>query len=204
MLPQSVLTSVATPHLGQEGLGFIKEVPKKYSLKKKHLPRPRDWIPILYFFRMGKQPVHIGGKGVAGSAVCSPPRGKTCCLEIAKVKRMGFKVFAFKQTSDEGELRRVRYVYASEEETITCRKKLLRRPREERAGTDLSAMIDDETVFGAELVNDLEVTTAVASDDAMSETTETLSTDSAAGDDVFVPLRLGAFGRRVRSHDSPS
>ena len=117
---------------------------------------------------------------------------------------MGFKVFAFKQTSDEGELRRVRYVYASEEETITCRKKLLRRPREERAGTDLSAMIDDETVFGAELVNDLEVTTAVASDDAMSETTETLSTDSAAGDDVFVPLRLGAFGRRVRSHDSPS
>ena len=149
MLPQSVLTSVATPHLGHEGLGFIKgKVPKKKSGLKKG---PVFEIPILYFFRMGKQPVHIGGKGATDRAVCSPPRGKTCCLEIAKMKRMGYNVFAFKQTSDEGESRRVRYIYASDKETITCRKKLLRRPREERTHADLSAMLDDETVVGAEL-----------------------------------------------------
>ena len=139
---------------------------------------------------MGKQPVHIGGKGATDRAVCSPPRGKTCCLEIAKMKRMGYNVFAFKQTSDEGESRRVRYIYASDKETITCRKKLLRRPREERTHADLSAMLDDETVVGAELVKDPEVTTAVGSDDAMSETTETFSNDSGARDDVFVPVVL--------------
>ena len=139
---------------------------------------------------MGKQPVHIGGKGATDRAVCSPPRGKTCFLEIAKVKRMGYNVFAFKQTSDEGESRRVRYIYASDKETIMCRKKLLRRPREERTQADLSAMLDDETVVGAELVKDPEVTTAVGSDDAMSETTETFSNDSGARDDVFVPVVL--------------
>eukprot|EP00966_Prymnesium_polylepis_P073047 1696384-Prymnesium_polylepis.1 len=51
-------------------------------------------------------------------------------------------------------------------------------------------MLDDETVVGAELVKDPEVTTAVGSDDAMSETTETFSNDSGARDDVFVPVVL--------------
>ena len=73
---------------------------------------------------------------------------------------MGFKVFnMFKQRSEEGDSQRVRYVYASENETVTCRSELLKRFREERAEMDLSAIIDDETVVGAELVNDLEVTT---------------------------------------------
>jgi len=123
----------------------------------------------LVFFRMGKQPAHIGGKGAPDGAAFSPSRGKTCCLEINKVKRMGFKVFTFKQRSEDGVSERVRYVYASEKETVRCRRELLQRLREECTEIDLSAVIDDESVFGAELVNDLEVAKAVDPDDATSE-----------------------------------
>ena len=49
----------------------------------------------------------------------------------------------------------MRYVYASEKETIRCRRELLQRSREERSAIDLSAVIDDDSVFGAELVNDV-------------------------------------------------
>ena len=108
-----------------------------------------------HFFRMGKHPTHHGGKGAAKGAVCLPSRGKTCGLELAKVKRMGFKVFAFRQRSEDGDSERVRYVYASEKETIRCRRELLQRPREERSAIDLSAVIDDDSVFGVELVNDV-------------------------------------------------
>ena len=52
---------------------------------------------------MGKHPTHHGGKGAANGAACSPSRGKTCGLELAKVKRKGFKVFAFKQRSEDGD-----------------------------------------------------------------------------------------------------
>ena len=131
---------------------------------------------------MGKHPIHLGGKGVAGGAACSPSRGKTCCLEIAKVKRMGFKVFAFKQRSEDSDSDRVRYVYASEQETVRCRRELLQRLREERAAIELSVIIDDETV-GAELVNDVEVATAITSDDA---TTDTASIEPPAEDYVLL------------------
>jgi hypothetical protein len=48
---------------------------------------------------------------------------QTCGLEIAKVKRMGFKVFAFKQRSEDGDSERLWYVYAcSEKETVRCRR----------------------------------------------------------------------------------
>ena len=67
----------------------------------------------------------------------------------------------------------MRYVYASEAETVSCRCELLQRLREERTAINLSIVLDDESVFGADLVNDVEVATAVASDDAMSETTDT-------------------------------
>eukprot|EP00966_Prymnesium_polylepis_P209692 4856838-Prymnesium_polylepis.1 len=82
---------------------------------------------------------------------------------------MGFKVFTFKQRSEDGVSERVRYVYASEKETVRCRRELLQRLREECTEIDLSAVIDDESVFGAELVNDLEVAKAVDPDDATSE-----------------------------------
>ena len=119
---------------------------------------------------MGKQVTRpIAGKGVTGSSASSPTRGKTCCLEIAKVKKMGFKVFAFKQRSEDGDSERVRYVYASDEETVRCRRELLQRLREKHAAIDLSVVLDDETVFGAELVNDVEVANAISSDDATSE-----------------------------------
>ena len=83
---------------------------------------------------------------------------------------MGFKVFAFKQRSENGESERVRYVYASEKETVRCRRELLQRLREECVAVDLSAIIDDETVFGAELVNDAEFAQVISSDDATSDT----------------------------------
>eukprot|EP00966_Prymnesium_polylepis_P118125 2730939-Prymnesium_polylepis.1 len=95
---------------------------------------------------------------------------------------MGYKVFAFKQRSEDGDSERVRYVYASEKETVWCRRELLQRLREERAAIDLSVVIDDDTVFGAELVNDVEVAKAIASDDATSETTETASIEPPAED----------------------
>ena len=137
---------------------------------------------------MGKRLTHHpGGKGgAADGAACSPLRGKTCCLEIAKVKRMGFKVFAFKQRSEDGDSERVRYVYASEEETVRCRRQLLQRLREEHAAIDLSAVIDDESVFGAELVNDVDVAKAIESDDATSVTTETVSVEPPGEDDVLL------------------
>ena len=136
---------------------------------------------------MGKHPTHHGGgKGAAGAAACSPSRGKTCCLEIAKVKRMGFKVFAFKQRSEDGDSERVRYVYASEEETVRCRRELLQRLRVERAEIDLSTVLDDESVFGAELVNDVEVAKAIESDDTTSETTDTASVEPPGEDYVML------------------
>ena len=137
---------------------------------------------------MGKHPTHPhGGKGAAAdAAACSPSRGKTCCLEIAKVKRMGFKVFAFKQRSEDGDSERVRYVYASEEETVRCRRELLQRLRAQRAAIDLSTVIDDESVFGAELVNDIEVAKAIESDDATSETTDTASVEPPGEDHVML------------------
>jgi len=140
---------------------------------------------------MGKHPTHHGGKGAAKGAVCSPSRGKTCGLELAKVKRMGFNVFAFRQRSEDGDSERVRYVYASEKETIRCRRELLQRSREERSAIDLSAVIDDDSVFGAELVNDVEVANAIASDDATSETTDTASIEPPAEDYVMLvpPMR---------------
>ena len=99
LLPESVFTSVATPHWGHGGLGFIKpdsESEKIVGCEKNRAVRD-------HFFRMGKHPTHHGGKGAAKGAVCSPSRGKTCGLELAKVKRMGFKVFAFKQRSEDGD-----------------------------------------------------------------------------------------------------
>ena len=134
---------------------------------------------------MGKQPTHhIGGKGAADGAACSPSRGKTCCLELNKLKRMGFKVFAFKQRSDDGESERVRYVYASDKETVRCRRELLERWRKEHAEIDLSAVIDD-TVFGADLVNDVEVAKAIEPDDATSDT-DTASVEPPGEDFVML------------------
>ena len=100
---------------------------------------------------------------------------------------MGFKVFAFKQRSEDGDSERVRYVYASEKETVRCRRELLQRLREERAAIDLSAVIDDDSVFGAELVNDVEVAKAIESDDATSETTDTESVEP-PGEEDYVML----------------
>ena len=82
MLPQSVLTSVATLHSGQGGLGFIKGDSK--SEKNTLGCEKVEPLEIPRFFRMGKQHTHpIAGKGVASSKTCSPSRGKTCCLEIS-------------------------------------------------------------------------------------------------------------------------
>ena len=94
LLPLSVFTSVATPQLGQGGLGFIE----RYSNSEKvGLDAKKSSGSRFHCFWMGKQHIYLGGKGIAGGTECSPSRGKTCCLEIAKVKRMGFKVFTFKQ-----------------------------------------------------------------------------------------------------------
>jgi hypothetical protein len=71
----------------------------------------------------------------------------------------------------------------TEKETFRCRRELLQRLREERAAIELSVVIDDETVFGGELVNDEEVATAVVSDDATS--TEPASVEPA---DDYVTL----------------
>ena len=137
---------------------------------------------------MGKHPTHhIGGKGAADGAACSPSRGKTCCLEISKVKRMGFKVFAFKHRSEDGDSERVRYLYASEKETVRCRRELLQRFRKERVEIDLSAAIDDDDVFDADLVNDVEVANAIVeSDDATSETTDAASIEPPGEDYVML------------------
>ena len=136
---------------------------------------------------MGKHPTHhIGGKGAADGAACSPSRGKTCFLEIVRVKRMGFKVFAFKHRSDDGDSDRVRYLYASEKETVKCRRGLLQRFREQRVEIELSAVIDDESVFGADLVNYVEVTEAIESDGATSETTDTASIEPPGKDYVML------------------
>ena len=163
-------------------MGFIK--PDSESERNVVAAKKIERLEIPYFFRMGKHPTHHrGGKGAADAAACSPSRGKTCCLEIAKVKRMGFKVFAFKQRTEDGESERFRYVYASEEETVRCRQELLQRLRAE---IDLSTVIDDESVFGAELVNDVEVAKAIESDDATSETTDTASVEPPGEDHVML------------------
>ena len=140
---------------------------------------------------MGKQVIHSGGKDVSVTNSCSSSRGKTSCLEISKVKRMGFKVFTFKQRAEDGDAGRVRYIYASDEETVICRRELLKRLRDNSVTYDLSLVIDDD-VFGDELVNDVEVATAVASDDATSDTMDTASMEPSADDDyvMLVPTLL--------------
>jgi hypothetical protein len=105
---------------------------------------------------------------------------------LALSLRCRFKVFAFKHRSEDGDSERVRYLYASEKETVRCRRELLQRFREERVEIDLSAVIEDESVFGADLVNDVEVAKAIESDDATSETTDTASIEPPGEDYVML------------------
>ena len=74
----------------------------------------------------------------------------------------------------------------SEKETVRCRRDLLQRFREQRVEIELSAVIDDESVFGADLVNYVEVTEAIESDGATSETTDTASIEPPGKDYVML------------------
>ena len=106
-----------------------------------------------------------------GKPLLGPKQGKpvhkpsTAAKDIAKVRELGFTTFAFKFSKRIGATKHTRYVYASETETVTCRKNILRR------NVTLSNMIDcgifdfDDEVSNAVTPDDVSCTTTSAEED---------------------------------------
>ena len=73
--------------------------------------------------------------------------------------KLGFKVFSFKQRSESGDTKR--YLYASDVETVSSQREMLQRLREEHTAFELlvGSSLDDESIIGADLLNDIDVAT---------------------------------------------
>ena len=78
-----------------------------------------------------------------------------------------------------------RYLYASEVETVSCQREMLQKLHEEHTALELLVGLDDESIIGVDLLNDIEVATAIASDDAMSNTSDT-SREPATADEMML------------------
>ena len=88
-----------------------------------------------------------------GKVALPSSRRPTCCLEMDRIKKMGFKVFAFKQRfcTAHTNVRR-RYIYASNEETVTCRRTLMQRKHDDSSfdNDDVNAFFSDDVATSFE------------------------------------------------------